>query len=200
MNYKQKLGYMALGAGILALGIIIGQWGTPDIEAQSDGEFDKIICRELQVVDQDGKKTIVLQSNEDDNQVIVYEPQNKRANVVGVELVSSDFINEIKIRDKTHNISGIWLFSWEMFGGENRVKVYQSNKTAGKRVELTASDTHRGVYITDSIVLESSNTQNIISVRDVKEVPNRDAFVIFSNDEGNSASRWIRGRGRKANW
>ena len=36
MNYKQKLGYMALGAGILAVGIIIGQWGTPDIEAQNE--------------------------------------------------------------------------------------------------------------------------------------------------------------------
>ena len=46
MNYKQKLGYMALGAGILALGIIIGQWVTPDIEAQNNGVFDKIICRE----------------------------------------------------------------------------------------------------------------------------------------------------------
>ena len=37
MNYKQKLGYMALGAGILAIGIIIGQVVTPDIEAQSNG-------------------------------------------------------------------------------------------------------------------------------------------------------------------
>ena len=31
MNYKQKLGYMALGAGLLAIGIIIGQFITPDI-------------------------------------------------------------------------------------------------------------------------------------------------------------------------
>ena len=30
MNHKQKLGYMALGAGIMALGIIIGQVITPD--------------------------------------------------------------------------------------------------------------------------------------------------------------------------
>ncbi len=45
VNHKQKLGYMALGAGILALGIIIGQWGTPDIEAQSNGVFDEITSR-----------------------------------------------------------------------------------------------------------------------------------------------------------
>ena len=38
MNHKQKFGYMALGAGILTLGIIIGQVVTPDIEAQSNTE------------------------------------------------------------------------------------------------------------------------------------------------------------------
>ena len=45
MNTLQKLGYMALGVGLLAVGIIIGQWGTPDIEAQSNGVFDEITCR-----------------------------------------------------------------------------------------------------------------------------------------------------------
>ena len=33
MNYKQKFGYMALGAGIMAVGITIGQFITPIIEA-----------------------------------------------------------------------------------------------------------------------------------------------------------------------
>ena len=59
MNHKQKLGYMALGAGILALGIIIGQWGTPDIEAQSNGVFDEITCRSLKVVDETGVKVSI---------------------------------------------------------------------------------------------------------------------------------------------
>ena len=75
MNHKQKLGYMALGAGILALGIIIGQFVTPDIKAQStdlpmdfddielppsNRRFNKITCREIEVVDKDGNKAIVL--------------------------------------------------------------------------------------------------------------------------------------------
>ena len=83
MDYKQKLGYMALGAGILALGIIIGQWGTPDIEAQSSGVFDKIICREIEVVDQDGKKAIVLQGNEKVNTVVVYGSNGNKAVELG---------------------------------------------------------------------------------------------------------------------
>ena len=77
MNYKQKLGYMALGAGILALGIIIGQWGTPDIEAQSNGVFDKIICREIGVIDKDGEMTILVQ----DGAVSVYGKNGGSANI-----------------------------------------------------------------------------------------------------------------------
>ena len=61
MNHKQKLGYMALGAGLLALGIFIGQWVTPDIEAQSNGVFDKITCRGIGVIDKDGEMTILVQ-------------------------------------------------------------------------------------------------------------------------------------------
>ena len=71
MNQKQKLGYMALGAGILALGIIIGQIITPGIEAQSNGVFDKIQCRELEVVDEQGEVAIVLQSYKGKNTVMV---------------------------------------------------------------------------------------------------------------------------------
>ena len=46
---------MALGAGILAVGIIIGQVVTPDIEAQSNGVFDKITCRGIGVIDKTAK-------------------------------------------------------------------------------------------------------------------------------------------------
>ncbi len=71
MNHKQKLGYMALGAGILALGIIIGQFVTPNIEAQSNEVFDKITCRELEVVDEKGEGVIFLRSYQGKNSVMV---------------------------------------------------------------------------------------------------------------------------------
>ena len=45
MNHRQKLGYIALGAGIMAVGITIGQFITPQLEAQSNGVFDKVVCR-----------------------------------------------------------------------------------------------------------------------------------------------------------
>ena len=63
MNHKQKLGYMALGAGILALGIMIGQFVTPASEAQSNGVFDEITCRSLSVIDDKGQTAIQLDTS-----------------------------------------------------------------------------------------------------------------------------------------
>ena len=71
MNYKQKLGYMALGAGILAIGIIIGQIIAPDIKAQSNGVFDIIRCRQLWVVDDNGEIGIIMASSENNDHIIL---------------------------------------------------------------------------------------------------------------------------------
>ena len=79
MNHKQKLGYTLLGAGIMAVGITIGQFVIPNIEAQNNGVFDKIVCREIEVVDQDGNQAISLGSNERGNGVIVYDNQGNQA-------------------------------------------------------------------------------------------------------------------------
>ena len=56
----QKFLYIALGAVIMALGIIIGQFVTQDIEAQANGVFDKIQCREPVVVNEHGGYAIEL--------------------------------------------------------------------------------------------------------------------------------------------
>lgn len=55
MNHKQKLGYMALGAGIMLVGLVIGAIVSPPLIAQRNGVFDKIVCREIEVVDKDSE-------------------------------------------------------------------------------------------------------------------------------------------------
>lgn len=42
------------------VGIIIGQFVTPDIKAQNNGVFDEITCRQLKVVDCAGRDAIGL--------------------------------------------------------------------------------------------------------------------------------------------
>ena len=78
MNHKQKLGYTLLGAGIMALGIIIGQWGTPDIEAQSNGVFDEIVCKGLRVIDEEGNKAIDLSTDSEGCSIVVYDKEGRR--------------------------------------------------------------------------------------------------------------------------
>ena len=60
MNHKQKFLYTLLGAGIMAVGIIIGQLVTPDIKAQSNAVFDEIVCRKLTVVNEGGEQMVAL--------------------------------------------------------------------------------------------------------------------------------------------
>ena len=97
MNYKQKLGYMALGALILAMGITIGQLVSPPTEAQNNGVFDEITCRSLRVVDKDGEPAISLEANEIGNAVSVYDPAEKRA----VWLVASQDHNAVYFSGQT---------------------------------------------------------------------------------------------------
>ena len=99
MNYKQKFGYTLLGAGIMAVGITIGQFVIPSIEAQDNGVFDKITCREIEVVDKDGNKAIALFSDVDINRLIVYNPHGKR----GIKLESGGWGNYVIVYEKQDN-------------------------------------------------------------------------------------------------
>ena len=120
MNHKQKLGYMALGAGIMVLGIIIGQVITPNIEAQSDGVFGEIQCTGLKVVDEQGKTAIALSSWES---AITGEP-----------------INEVSVYGKDK--SAVGLYSNYELGSQ--VYVFDENKKGS--VYLAADET--GGYVT----------------------------------------------------
>ena len=65
MNHKQKLGYMALGAGIMLIGMWVSPLISPPVTAQHNGVFDKIQCREIEVIDKDGKTGITLTTHEE---------------------------------------------------------------------------------------------------------------------------------------
>lgn len=162
MNHKQKLGYMALGAGILALGITIGQIITPGIEAQSNGVFDKIQCRQLEVVDKHGNSAIVLGSDDKINGVSIFDSSGEKAiwlfsetnkfNVVGVynssgtraiSLVSDDRMsNQVSL----FGIYGQKAIGLSSFDEINTVEVFNpSAKRAivlGSKVQGSAVQVH----------------------------------------------------------
>ena len=152
MNHKQKLGYTLLGAGIMAVGITIGQFVTPTIKAQSNEVFDTIVCRELFVkntgLDGSGviispdsviiargdKKAIELYASEQHgNTVKIYNPKTgKRA----VEMGGAGDIDVVSLWDRRDANS----LSVAMFGSDNKSGVFVTNPQTGKKAAEMKSD------------------------------------------------------------
>ena len=210
MNTKQKLGYMALGAGILALGITIGQWTTPNIEAQGNGVFDKIRCRGLEVVDANGRRAIVLTVNELVSSLSVLGMDGNS----GIILSSVPYESELTVRD-TSGKQGIKLSS-RKYGGDNEriinnVTVFNERGKEGvilqSAIPLESPKGGRWENRVDvysplgkpAIGLQSSQVRNWFSVQDKKNA-DKAAFAMSSNNSDNTSVRWIRGRGRMADW
>ena len=145
MNYQQKLGYMALGAGILALGIIIGQVITPNIEAQSNSVFDKITCRELVVTAENGNKAIALVATEEaGNGIIIYNPAEEGT----IVLVATEQQSQVSISDRV-GTKAINLLSDNTTPFEgNSVTIY--NQVGGQGVLLySVKGRGNGVIVAD---------------------------------------------------
>lgn len=162
MNYKQKLGYMLLGAGIMALGITIGQLGTPNIEAQRNGVFDEIECSKLTVVNKSGERAIDLSTNLLGNTITVYDREGNQR----VGLLVDDESSIVYLKNKLGN-TGVGLASEE----DNVITVY--DKLSKPAVTLHSADMMgNGMLITDkagstAIQLESGTAYgNSISVWD----------------------------------
>ena len=95
MNQKQKLGYILLGAAVMAVGITIGQFVPPNIEAQSVGELAEIRCSKLTVVDGQGNDAIILAPEEDGNTIVLFNKAGKEAVylIAGKGLAAIDISN-----------------------------------------------------------------------------------------------------------
>ena len=161
MNHKEKLGYTLLGAGIMAVGITIGQFITPSIEAQNNGVFDKIFCRELEVVDGVGNRMIILGSEARGNAVIVMDKQGSPAltlkntregNAVIVyderglpaaTLGSTPESNMVIVTDRRTGNPGVRIGATK--GGGNLVAV--SDKTGGPAVILSSVPKGNGISV-----------------------------------------------------
>ena len=66
MNFKQKLGYMFIGCLFTIAGYIIASLGGGATHAQQDEQvIDKIVCRQLEVVNKEGKAVADIRATED---------------------------------------------------------------------------------------------------------------------------------------
>lgn len=147
MNHKQKLGYILLGAGIMVLGITIGQVITPNIEAQNNEVFDEITCRRLKVVDKLGKDAIILNAPEAVNAIIVLDKTGKPAILLGAyESENSVFVMR-KVEEG----------SVKLMGTKDKSSVFIGDRSKADHVGLVAAEDGNLIFLNGKAGEESIN-------------------------------------------
>lgn len=141
MNNRQKLGYMALGAVVLAVGIAIGQFMTPDIEAQNNSVFDTVTCRKIIVVDEAGNERIRLNSTKDGCGVFLQD----QTGVQDIALMATVFGNAVSVNNQAGEL-GVYLTVEE---SGNSMYVYDQEGNAG--IDLSVSERGNSVMVTGKI-------------------------------------------------
>ena len=93
MNYRQKLGYIALGAIIMLAGLTIGTIVAPPLIAQNTGVFDTIECKSLTILDNNGQPAITLLSGATRNIIAVHKLGETEPDItISSGLISKDIM------------------------------------------------------------------------------------------------------------
>lgn len=146
MNYKQKLGYTALGAAIMLIGMWLSPLIAPPVTAQHNGVFDEIQCKKLTVVDSKGKKAVELTGGEKwGNAVEVFNEQGNETKYpqTAVVLHSNVFGNGVTVYNEQMeravsltsfpSVDAISPEAW----GQSKVAVYDQQ---GKEAVILTGD------------------------------------------------------------
>ena len=128
MKRKVCVRSMVLGAVIMLVGLAVGAIVSPPLIAQKNGVFDKITCRELEVLDENGNLAIVLST----------------------ELISRDNepkANGVLVLDKQHNGGGIKLIC-----GAQKNWINVSGEGATESINLSVGEQRdASIYISDGL-------------------------------------------------
>ena len=108
MKRKVCVRSMVLGAVIMLVGLVIGAIVSPPLIAQKNGVFNKITCREFEVLDENGNEAIVLST-----ELITRDNEPKA--------------NGVLVLDKQGNGGGIHLIcgaqkNWIQVSGEGAIE------------------------------------------------------------------------------
>ena len=145
--------YMGLGALIAFTGYLFGTLHSDSVDAQLnptpvDGEYDKIRCRNLTVVDADGKILLTLGSNLGGGEVSIYEESGNLRARLGIDpSIIRDSYTDGRLE---HIRRGIVSF----YGENEKVVASLGAKSFGGNLSVDSesgkSGVHLGIDIEDS--------------------------------------------------
>ena len=85
MNFKQKLGYMFIGCLFTIAGYILASLGGATHAQQNEQVIDKIVCKQLEVVNKAGKRVVNVWTNEigKSGVIDIFNTEGKRVASIG---------------------------------------------------------------------------------------------------------------------
>ncbi len=105
MNFKQKLGYMCIGCLFTIAGYILASLGGITTHAQQKEQvLDKIVCRELQVVNKEGKPVAIIKGDVGGGGG-VFVITNKEGSPAAMILANENGTGEFRVVDKKLGIA-----------------------------------------------------------------------------------------------
>ena len=162
MNHRQKLGYIALGAGIMLIGMSVGStFFTPNIEAQNNGFFDKITCREFEVLDKNGKTALNVKSEGMENSITLYHPNGKRA----FRLLSNTILENFMILYGPDGKMAIGLHST---GAGSLISIDDPNGKGGISLQSLGAVQSLGLGAENTISISNPNGITAIELNSLK--------------------------------
>ena len=178
MKRKICVRSMVLGAGIMLIGLAVGAIVSSPLIAQNNGVFDKIQCREIEVIDENDKVGIVLKSDVHANRILIYDLEMDARAIVLQNSEDGNQIELMRVPAEFMNNDGVRLLSSREV---NLVSVSHPQKMADA-IELAAGT------ITHSMA--EPGGYHGLTVRDYKDPP--DAWRIVSSEHGNFLWQWLR--------
>ena len=163
---------MALGAGILAIGIIIGQWVTPDIEAQNNGVFDEIRCSRLKVVSRWDESIVdIIPSS-----ITVYDREGEQAILLAVRGRRGGLVDDTNIILHRQGKLAYWL---QVDKNGSAIQLYNPE---GKQGLLLLADDDFG----NSVSLSSKEEKDVLTLSSSHKYGNQ---IFVRDKDGNDGIR-----------
>ena len=143
----------------MLIGLVVGAIVSPPLIAQSNAVFHKVVCREIEVVDENGRQAILISSGNGTALVTIFD---SRSGVPGVMLGSSETMNNVHITDKRSGIPGS-IFLQSHKGGANGVGIYNIGSNANA-VMLGSTDESNYVSVSDKQGKETVTLRSAVFV------------------------------------
>ena len=183
----EKLMYMGLGALIAFGGYLFGTLHSDNVDAQlalTDVEYNEIRCRNLTIVDADGKTLLTLGSNLDGGEVSIYEGNGKLRARLGVDYIGNVSYTDGRLEHIRRGIVSIYGENEKVvasLGARSYSGNLSVNSESGKSGVHLGTDVEDGAFISAHSNFDLDNLESSIHA-ELRASPSRGGSVAVTGN------------------